>query len=71
MKEKRRLIRQEYIKAQDELSVFIEQHSTEANGWEEGLILSPDSKKEYLCLKEKMTNLKSEYKKLKYGGPGK
>ena len=70
MKERKRLIRQEYIKIQEELNGFIEYYSTEALGWDEGLILSPESKKEYLLLKEKIVNLKNEYKELKYGERG-
>lgn len=71
MKEKKRLIRQEYIKLQEELNYFIEYYSTEALGWEEGLILNPDNKKEYINLKEKIIKLKTEYKELKYGERGK
>ena len=47
MNDKKKEIRKEYIKLQDELTSFIEYYSTEADGWENGMILDAEDKKEY------------------------
>ena len=62
MNETKKEIRAEYIKLQNQLTEFIEYYSTDAEGWEHGMILSPEDKKEYEQLVSKIAKLKEQYK---------
>ena len=62
MSDKKKEIRKEYIKLQDELNSFTEYYSTDADGWEDGMILNSEDKKEYEELKNKIAELKLQYK---------
>lgn len=64
MNEEKKKIRKEYLKLQNKLTEFIEYHATDMDGWEDGLILSPEDKKEYDALVSKIAKLKEKFREI-------